>query len=1133
MAMRIEMKNAQFFTIDSLLAAGIVITAILLISNFYSVEQQKTNINYASQDLVRVFSAITIADSSNAYVKSLIISGQITNLNNTLIEQIGEFWAEGNVNLAKNFTKNLTEDIIPSNYGFSVLVNGEEIYSRNLPIKSALVSSRKLISGIAKAKPTQGYTARVLLNGIKSKKTSAYVYFGGYEGDGNLTKTLILPSDIVSINSSYLELDVGNNFTLYINGIFSGSYYSNISGNGNLLADKWNISNAYLSNFVPGTNTINIYFPATGKNYVAGGFLRVTYVTSSFNDTQTPGYEKILLPGIDGFINLYSSIYFPSKPGYMNVSLHFNSPYPIYLTFGNQTVYKSDGSIDDQSILLNNSNLSATVDYSLLGQKNLPLRLGLRIANITSFGTKADSVLITDRTGSMNACDVLTNCTAGLCDSNPSGGCHDQRDNVAKKTDKTFIDTILSTKGNNVGLVGFGTDNNPVCDFHEITNDSQSLKYQVSNYSTQYCGWTCTSCGIVSATGLLTEKQALYSINETFKYNITKFTVGGGGGNPSRISEMFNLSINSSQFVKSRLMLFGDNIATDQDYKQCVYFNGKFVGRACQSRNPTSDWQTCSYPLKPEWFVAGRQNVTISGGSTAACFANSGTVSWDFQDVQLSLWQSSAPINSSSDFYPRNATLGDSPYNNSANFSLNINVDKSQTIGANLELEAKDVDPDYYDCVYINNNYLGSIDYQKWNGTNVWQKAYFDVPVIWINNGSNSVNITSGTTSGCTRTSGTNDQWTFRKVNLSIRVSNLTPNYNRFMSMLVMSDGDANTKIGDCGGCDSAGAINETITKACEAKQKYGIGIFTVAFGNAGAVAIDALNKTACCDDCSHFYTSNNASQLLDIYTKIAQSIISINFAGQTINVTGTNILPSKLFPDSFIDFNYSYDNAIYQNKVPILFETNRFGNNLTTGYLYEQPNTTVSEAKVTSYSGEKWTDNLVVNGNNVFRLGDYDSNYQNLGDPFIVYIPKNNIIQGNNSISISTGLTPVNATGGSSDDKSIYILQLNGFSDYSNVVAKSEGCTWTINFEDGTSKIIKVPKSYSGTNTCDYANAIYDANDAVDNSVYSLFRNLDLDKNGKLDVNIDESNLDFNTLSISKVPSLWGPAIIEIRVWV
>ena len=59
-----------------------------------------------------------------------------------------------------------------------------------------------------------------------------------------------------------------------------------------------------------------------------------------------------------------------------------------------------------------------------------------------------------------------------------------------------------------------------------------------------------------------------------------------------------------------------------------------------------------------------------------------------------------------------------------------------------------------------------------------------------------------------------------------------------------------------------------------------------------------------------------------------------------------------------------------------------------------------------------------------------------------------------------------------------------------------------------------------------------YSSNDSVEIVVYKLLSNLDIDKDGKLDVNIDSSNLEVNTLSISKVPSLWGPAVIEISVW-
>ena len=85
------MKKAVFFTIDSLLASGIIIIAILLVSEFYSSEQQKSNVNYASQDLVRVFSTMTVGEVDNEYVRTLILNSDITNTNNTILEQIGNF----------------------------------------------------------------------------------------------------------------------------------------------------------------------------------------------------------------------------------------------------------------------------------------------------------------------------------------------------------------------------------------------------------------------------------------------------------------------------------------------------------------------------------------------------------------------------------------------------------------------------------------------------------------------------------------------------------------------------------------------------------------------------------------------------------------------------------------------------------------------------------------------------------------------------------------------------------------------------------------------------------------------------------------------------------------------------------
>ncbi len=1129
------MKKAIFFTIDSLLGSGIVIVAILLVANFYAVEKQKSNANYASQDIVKVFSTLKVGDVDNDYVKSLITEGIITNVNNTIIEQIGEFWANGDMDIAKNFTRNLTRDIIPVNFGYSVLVNGEEIYTKNISATYALVSSRKLVSGIAKAKPTQGFTGRVLLNGIKSKKTSSYVYFGGYEGDGNLSKILVLPNDVISFNSSYLELDAGSNFNLYINNIFSGTYSKGSGHGGYMLADKWNISSIYLGNFGHGINTISINFTGNTTNYVAGGFLRVTYTTSSFNDTNIPGYTKQYLPGISGIINLYSSFYSPSGLSSMGAFLHYISPYQIYLTIGNTTIFESNGSSGEQQVYINNSNLSGMIDYSKLNDKTVPIRMGLKVLAYGSQGTKADAILVTDRTGSMNSCDVATNCSgSNLCDPDPIGGCHDQRDNVAIASDKKFIDTVLGINGNNVGLVGFGESLQTYCDFHDLSSDNVSLKYQVSNYSNAYCGYTCISCGVVDATKLLTEQSSLYGLNQSYAVNSTQLSVGDSPS-PLLVSENLSMQIDTNKFIKSRLTIFGRNVDSSSGYRDCIYFNKQYIGRMCD--DGIADWHTCLFPLKSQWFNAsGANNVTITGGTTSGCTATSGNNDeWDFKDVRLTVWQNkNSPSALSYNYSNATFTVGDSPNPNIASVNLSLNADPAKIKAASIEFEAFNVDPNYFDCVYVNGNYVGKVDYEKWNGTNLWQKVLFDVPAVWIKNGKNQINITGGTSvasGGCKRTSGTNDQWSFRNVNLSIISSDEGNAYDRFKSMLVMSDGGTNTKIGDCAGCDSAGARNETITKACEARSLYGINIYTVVFGSAGSVSLGTLNQTACCDDCSHFYTANDSDSLLDVYTKIAQSIINVGFSSQSINITGSNIQNTKLYSDSFIELNYTQQQNQF-NRIPLSFETDRFNNNISAGTLFIFPNTSLLDAKVTSYSGNKWTDNLVVNGNTMYKLNDYGETYQVLGDPFIVNIPVSSINQGSNSVTISTGINSTTSTGGSNDSKVLYTLLLNGFADYSAVVAKSDGCAWTVIFEDGTGATIYVPPTYSGSDVCSFSSKTYDANDALDNAAYQLFSNLDIDKDGKLDVNIESNNLDINTFSVSKVPSMWGPAIIELRIW-
>ena len=148
------MKKGLFFTIDGILAAGIVFSTIIFASSFYAEEQPTFHINYLSQDLMDTLSAANVVSINNGYVNSLISDGTITNLKNTLVDQIVEFWAEGDINRANKTASNVTEPLVPDTSGFSILIDEEMIYSRDKPITKSLASSKKIASGVAKGQQT-------------------------------------------------------------------------------------------------------------------------------------------------------------------------------------------------------------------------------------------------------------------------------------------------------------------------------------------------------------------------------------------------------------------------------------------------------------------------------------------------------------------------------------------------------------------------------------------------------------------------------------------------------------------------------------------------------------------------------------------------------------------------------------------------------------------------------------------------------------------------------------------------------------------------------------------------------------------------------------------------------------------
>ncbi len=506
-------------------------------------------------------------------------------------------------------------------------------------------------------------------------------------------------------------------------------------------------------------------------------------------------------------------------------------------------------------------------------------------------------------------------------------------------------------------------------------------------------------------------------------------------------------------------------------------------------------------------------------------------------------------------------------------------VNMSLVKAATLRFQARGIDPEHYDCIYVNGYHIGMADYQEYSGSGDWENVSLDVNAMYLTEGENLIELTGGTPDGCNRT-GDNDQWEARNLELELVHSAEHHQYLRSKSMLIMSDGEANTVIGDCpnygsGGCPTVPGwltpSEETVERACEAHDKFNISIYAIAFGNAGQDAIDMLQEAACCDNCTHFYVSNDADDLKEIYSQIAQGIINSSWANQTLEVTQDIGVISNLYPDSYIRLNYtSFMGPPEYGEIVYNFQTSSFlgmsGNQTVTdnatmtkeGWFFVPGNVEITEAKATSYSSQFWTDRLYVKNSSspewerVFWLGDYvESNYSRVGDPFTVNIPVEHIGSGNNSVRIGAGYGPENGTGGSPDTRIIYTGRLSGIAleGYSDVFPRAEGSTFTVHYDTDGDNVSDGSVTVSiGPNPSDQFDPM---NDSIDNAFMRLMDSLnvvwdsspgsigsgtpedpyDASVDNPIDFRISDE-IDIDSAMIQGVPSLWGPVKIEVRVW-
>jgi hypothetical protein len=116
-------KRGYFFTLDSFIATSIVVVGIALVLFSRANKPYEMQTAFISQDVIETTYSVRISEiSGNSYVDNLINNSNITNTQNTVLQQIGEFCYRGMNETAINFTKRVFIKTVPEAYNFQLLI---------------------------------------------------------------------------------------------------------------------------------------------------------------------------------------------------------------------------------------------------------------------------------------------------------------------------------------------------------------------------------------------------------------------------------------------------------------------------------------------------------------------------------------------------------------------------------------------------------------------------------------------------------------------------------------------------------------------------------------------------------------------------------------------------------------------------------------------------------------------------------------------------------------------------------------------------------------------------------------------------------------------------------------------------
>jgi len=141
--------KSQIFMFDMILSIVIIILSLGIVLSYFVFTNENIDIYDYNYQILKGFTETKLNSLNDLGVRDMFITNQIKNIDNTVAQQVGEFYYTNNTGMAKNLTQIFVSNYVSNQMNFRISIYNstnnytlyEEIKNSNYNLEDASISS--------------------------------------------------------------------------------------------------------------------------------------------------------------------------------------------------------------------------------------------------------------------------------------------------------------------------------------------------------------------------------------------------------------------------------------------------------------------------------------------------------------------------------------------------------------------------------------------------------------------------------------------------------------------------------------------------------------------------------------------------------------------------------------------------------------------------------------------------------------------------------------------------------------------------------------------------------------------------------------------------------------------------------